>query len=270
VTTVPAPAPKPAPPKAPMLKLGRPKKGGRRVGFYGEPGTGKTSIAALADNATFFDLDDSLGALAEKDPAIANIPVVQAATFAEVNEQLVSSGWDHEGTTVVDTVTALEELCIVHTLATVPHEKGGKVKRVEDYGFGKGNQHIFDTFRAFLNALDIHRATGRNVILIMHSCTANVPNPEGDDFLRYEPRLQSPNSGKSSIRHRVREWLDDLIYIGYDIAVTDDGKRQGCGSRTFYPTEQSFCMAKSRRLSDPMVYEHGSDELLVALGINKR
>ena len=29
------------------------------------------------------------------------------------------------------------------------------------------------------------------------------PNPAGEDWLRYEPRLQSPNSGKASIRLRV-------------------------------------------------------------------
>ena len=39
------------------------------------------------------------------------------------------------------------------------------------------------------------RGTRDNVILICHDCTATVPNPTGEDWLRYEPRLQSPGSG---------------------------------------------------------------------------
>src|SRR5690606_3301613 len=87
-------------------------------------------------------------------------------------------------------------------------------------------------------------------------CTANVPNPAGDDFLRYEPRLQSPTSGKASIRHRVKEWCDHLLYIGYDVFVKDE-KAQGCGTRTIYAQEMPTHWAKSRTLSDPVPYPKG-------------
>src|SRR5690606_16593610 len=96
----------------------------------------------------------------------------------------------------------------------------------------------------------------RNVILIAHDCTETVPNPAGDDYIRYEPRLQSPKSGKASIRLRFREWLDNLWFIGYDI-LAKDGKAQGHGSRTIYPTEQPHCMAKSRTIQDALEYVRG-------------
>jgi hypothetical protein len=140
---------------------------------------------------------------------------------------------------------------VEHTLATVPHEKGHRVTRLEDYGFGKGYSHVYDTFLPLLGDLDAHARAGRNVILICHDCTATVPNPAGEDWIRYEPRLQSPASGKSSIRLRVREWADHVLFVGYDVAVKD-GKGSGSGSRTIYPSELPHCMAKSRTLSQPL------------------
>ena len=89
-------------------------------------------------------------------------------------------------------------------------------------------------------------------LLICHDCTASVPNPKGEDYLRFEPRLQNPSSGKASVRLRVREWLDHLFYIGYDVECSknDRGKAQGHGSRTIYPQEMPWCMAKSRGLAE--------------------
>ena len=101
-----------------------------------------------------------------------------------------------------------------------------------------------------MTALDLHVRAGRNVILICHDCTANVPNPKGEDYLRFEPRLQNPSSGKASIRLRVREWLDHLFCIGYDVE-SNEGKAQGHGTRTIYPQETPWCMAKSRSLAEP-------------------
>ena len=68
-----------------------------------------------------------------------------------------------------------------------------------------------------------------------------------------EPRLQSPASGKASIRLRVREWADHVLFIGYDVTVKD-GKGKGSGTRTIYPCELPFCMAKSRTLAEPMPF----------------
>jgi hypothetical protein len=59
----------------------------------------------------------------------------------------------------------------------------------------------------------------------------------------------------------VKEWADHLIFVGFDVHVTDEGKGQGAGTRTIYPVERPTHMAKSRSLSDPIVYERGSAEL---------
>jgi len=156
-------------------------------------------------------------------------------------------------TIVIDSPTKAEELALEWTLRNVRHEKEGVViRRLEDYGFGKGYQHVYETFLPLLSDLDQHVRAGRNVVLIMHDCTATVPHPKGEDYIRWEPRLQSPSSGKASIRLRVREWLDHLPYVSYDVEATPSCKAQGHGTRTIWPQERPWCMAKSRALADPV------------------
>jgi hypothetical protein len=88
--------------------------------------------------------------------------------------------------------------------------------------------------------------------MICHECTNTVPNPSGEDWLRYEPRLQNPKSGKASIRLRVKEWSDHVLCMLYDVATDRKGKGQGSGTRTLYRAETPACMAKSRTGADPI------------------
>jgi hypothetical protein len=119
---------------------------------------------------------------------------------------------------VLDDLTKAEELCSKWVVDNVKTEKGHEAKGIEGYGFGKGFTHLYEAFLPLLGDLDAHVRAGRQVVCVAHECTANVPNPHGEDWIRYEPRLQSPPSGKNSVRHRVKEWADHLIFIGYDVA----------------------------------------------------
>jgi hypothetical protein len=109
--------------------------------------------------------------------------------------------------------------------------------------------------------LDSHIRAKRHVVCIAHECTAPVPNPGGEDFIRYEPRLQSPKSGENSIRHRVKEWSDYMLFIGYDTFVNEDGKGTGAGTRTIHFVELPTHWAKTRTISDPLPYTRGSAAL---------
>jgi len=228
---------------------------GHRVVLFGPGGIGQTSLASTAPGpVAFFDLDDSLPRLrssfVESGLNLDIRPVEGITGWQDMRNALHAQGWEAVKTIEVASATRAEELAVAHTLAPEPHEKKEiKIRRIEDYGFGKGYQHVYDTFLTLLGDLDQHTRAGRNVILICHDCTNTVPNPSGDDWLRYEPRLQCPASGKAAIRLRVREWADHVLFLGYDIDV-QEGKGKGSGTRTIYPCELPHCMAKSRTLAD--------------------
>lgn len=251
------PPSRPAPPKQPASKLrfgSVDLTSGHAVVAYGPGGIGKTTLAATAPGPVgFFDLENSLPKLKPQlDNAPVEIdirPVVGIATWQDLRDALNSDGWDQIRTIVIDSGTRAEELAIDWTLKNTPIGQKQYAKSVEDYGYGKGYTHVYDTFLPLLSDLERHTRAGRNVIIVCHDCTANVPNPNGEDWIRYEPRLQSPTSGKASIRLRIREWADHVLFVGYDVAVKD-GKGKGGGTRTIYPRELPHCMAKSRTVSD--------------------
>lgn len=235
------------------------KSGAQKIVIYGPGGIGKTSLAAtiakIGMNPFFIDLDDGTKFM----DVGRTEPVPE--TFTDVTscvQQLIKTDYDP---VVVDSFTKAEELTTAHTLATVKHEKGHFVNSIEGYGFGKGYTHVYESFLLLLQALDTAVRAGKSIIGICHECTANVPNPMGEDFIRYEPRLQSPPSGRGSIRHRVKEWCDHLLFVGWDVFVTEDGKASGSGSRTIYPVEMPTHWAKSRLISDPIPYDQGSFEV---------
>lgn len=240
-----------------------PKGAGHRVALFGPGGIGKTSIALAAPGpVAVIDLDESLGILTPQLPGDVreNVRMIPVDDYAGIRSALHAPGWDEIQTIVIDSMTRAEELASAWVLKNVPHEKGNRVTRIEDYGFGKGYSHIFDAMLALIGDLDTHVRAGRNVVLVCHDCTTSVPNPSGEDYLRYEPRLQSPPSGKNSVRHRVTEWSDHLFFIGYDIEASD-GKATGSGTRTIYPVAMPFCTAKSRTLCEVIPYERDSATL---------
>lgn len=220
---------------------------GHRVVLYGPGGVGKSSTATMAPGpVAFLDLDESMPVLRPQLPAERDVRIVSGvSTWQDLRDALHAGGWEEIRTLVIDSVTKAEELAAQHVLETVPLENGRKAQRLEDYGWGRQYGHTYDTFLALLGDLDAHVRAGRHVILIAHDCTTEVPNPAGPNWLRYEPRLQAPASGKNSIRLRVREWADHVLFCGYDVDV-HEGKGSGSGTRTLYPVELPHCMAKSR------------------------
>ena len=223
----------------------------QRVMVYGPGGIGKSTLCALAPNPVFLDIEDGTKDL--------DVPRVSGLRdFQDVRECLQSPALDQFATIVIDSATKLEELITASVLATVKHEKGHMCSILEGYGFGKGYSHVYDKALLLLADCDGQIRRGRHVILIAHDCTADFPNPAGDDFIRFEPRLQNPKSGKSSVRNRMVEWADHVIFVGYDV-MSSDGKGKGAGTRTLYTSETPDHIAKSRRASLAIPFDSAND-----------
>ena len=236
--------------------------GPQRIVIYGPGGVGKTELCSLLQEVNitpyFIDLDEG------SDRVDVERIKPTPTTFEHLIGAVRMAG-DHGDAVVIDSGTKAEELAVDFTLRTVPHEKGHMVSSIEGYGFGKGYVHTYESFLLLLQALDAVVRKGKHVIVVCHDCVEKVPNPQGEDWIRYEPRLFSPPSGKGSIRHRIKEWCDHMFYVGFDTFVGTDGKASGSGTRTIYPTELPTWWAKSRELQQPIPYQKDNPALWVNL-----
>jgi hypothetical protein len=228
----------------------------QRIGLFGGGGVGKSKLASLLKNVGIRPLI---------------LDVENGTKFLDVERIGDIEKWgDLRGilhdkemlapfdAIVIDSMTKAEEMSVAHTLANVPAAKGKVAERLEDYGYGKGPIHCYETFLKILGDLDAVVRMGKHVIVICHDCKAKVPNPAGEYYIRYEHRL--PETEKAPTRSKVFEWCDHFFFIGYDVSV-EDGKAQGSGTRAIYCTETATHRAKSRDLADPIVYADGSSLL---------
>lgn len=222
----------------------------QRVGVYGEGGVGKTRlVAALVQagvRAKWIDLED--GSNAVEVDRIEDVESYDDVLDALQQESL----WTGFDAVVIDSVTRFEYLATKWTVENVETEKGEKVKNIEGYGFGKGYRHLYDQFYKLLPALDRHIRAGRHVILTAHANATNVVNPAGEDYAKFSPRLH--HSDKSSIRSAFYEWLDHLLFVKLDVAVSKDGVAQGAGGRTIYTAPLPYHDAKSKTIAQSFIY----------------
>lgn len=230
-----------------------------KIVIYGPGGIGKTELCSLMADVgiepVFCDIENSSGFLdvARFDPA--------PETFDDVRDCL-HSDLSSFGAVIIDSLSKLEEMARDFVIRTIPHEKGQsiKIRSIEDYGWGKGYTHLYEAMMLILQDLDVIARQGKHVVCVCHDATEKVPNPAGEDFLQWQPRLQSP-AKQGKLRERVKEWCDHLLYIGWDRFVDNAGKASGSGSRTIYPIEMPTHWAKSRTLDEAFEYHRGDAEL---------
>jgi hypothetical protein len=231
---------------------------GQKIVIYGPGGIGKSELCSLlpkvGKSVLFVDADEGTGFL--------DVQRTCPTRFESIRAALHSRDVLDFDAVVVDSLTKAEEFAATWVIQNVKHEKGYVIESIEDYGFGKGFTHIYEAMLLLLADLDALARRGKTVIGIAHDCVASVPNPRGEDWQRWEPRLMKPQNKQSpnDFRLKVREWSDHVLFIGYDVAV-EGGKGKGSGTRCIYPTERPECMAKSRTLADPIPYNQGDAEV---------
>tara|TARA_R110000822_G_scaffold120633_3_gene254140 strand:- start:4356 stop:5183 length:828 start_codon:yes stop_codon:yes gene_type:complete len=215
--------------------------GSDRIVVYGTGGIGKSTLCAFLPAPIFLDIERSTNRI--------NVARDTAADWAELRGKLAAIAQaPPQGvrSIVIDTATVAEEFAKEHVIAERKTEKGKRVDSIEGFGWGKGWQFIYDEFCGLLADCDRIAAQGLNICLIAHEVSTPVPNPAGEDFIRWEPHLYSGDKkGRGSIRERVKEWSDHVLFIGYDVFV-EDGKGSGSGTRTIYTQELPTHIAKSR------------------------
>lgn len=226
-----------------------------RTAIYGTGGVGKTTLACHAKGAkAFIDLDGSIPVLwpqLEAQGVAKDIKVVSGIdTWDTLLAALEAPIYGDVDVIIIDTLTKAQELASAWVPLNIKGEKGQVYKTLEDYPFGQGPGHLYETFLRLFSACDKLVAQGKSVILICHEGTSTVPNPEGAEFIQYSPNLSNPKSGKGSIRLKLKDWVDNLFFIQNGKVIDKDGKASGTNQRIVYPVDQAWAMAKSRVIGE--------------------
>jgi len=251
---------------------------GEKIVLYGPSGRGKTTLAALAPKPVYIGLDD--GGRKIRHPVTGEpLPHIEGCdSFDDVRDVCAQPEiLDGYKTVVIDTGTILETLATEWTVQNIKHEKGQTVRRLVDYGYGKGYEHLYDTMRLAFSDFDGLVRRGLNLLLICQQCPITVANASGTDYLEDGPRLYHPgNSGKMTFSTRLFacEWADHVFKLDYqDKQVSEDKKATGSPDRAVFivPEDPSYC-AKSRTLGnlkdeagDPITriaFDHPADDSL--------
>ena len=222
--------------------------GAESIVIYGPGGIGKSTLAAWLPAPLFLDVERGTVKLdVDRDSSLVDWLGLRGR-LASIN----ASPPPGIQTIVLDTATVAEELAKEHVIAT--RRAGGTkgegasrvVNSIEDFGFGKGWQYVAEEFNGLLADMDRLLRKGLNVCLIAHEVASPVPNPGGEDFIRWEPHLYTGDKNKrGSVRDRVKQWANHVLFVGYDIHV-ESGKGRGSGTRTIYTVELPTHIAKSR------------------------
>jgi hypothetical protein len=209
---------------------------------------GKTTLAQLSPNPDTIDLDHETDGLQVKRRYTPK-------TFEELRAQCQA---DLPGQTIlIDNLTACSTLIDQFVVRTIRNDKGNAVANLEAFGWGKGYRHVYDQWLLLLADLDRQVEKGKHVVLIAHEQIETFKNPQGEDFIRYAPLLQSNKQG--DVRSRVVGWCSDVFYMAYDIAAVE-GKGIGAGTRTIYGTQQPALIAKSRPNRKPQAWNDPQDD----------
>jgi hypothetical protein len=210
--------------------------GSDAIVIYGPEKIGKSTLAAYLPGAYFFDVEESTRKMnVARDISIKLWMQLRgkAAAFAASPPHGVQS-------VIIDTATVAQAMAVEYVLET--RKTGGgrnegaprAVASIEDYGWGRGWQYVAEEFDALIADLDRIRTKGIFACLICHAVASPAVNPGGADFIRYEPHLYSGDKNKrGSIRDRVSQWADHVLFIGPDFFVKD-GKGMGSGTRSIY------------------------------------
>lgn len=207
----------------------------KRTLLYGVEGIGKTTFGASAPNPIFIGAEEGFGRLdVKRFPQPENFPQIREAIRTLCVE---THGYE---TLCIDTLDWVEPMIWAFIC-----DRDGE-KSIESYGYGKGYTAALDQWRVLLADLERLRATKRmEVVMLAHSWIKPFKNPEGDDFDRYEMKINAKAGGL------LKEWSDVVLFANHETFAAKDEKTKrvrgvSTGARLCFTNRTAAYDAKNR------------------------
>lgn len=218
-------------------KLRHPK----RLMVYGPEGVGKSTFGANATAPIFLGAEDGTASLdVTRFPAPENWHEVLEAV-----QTLTAEAHNFE-TLVVDTLDWAEPM-LWDYICQRDSQPGRLLRGIEDYGYGKGYTAAVDEWRVLLSQLErLRKARSMHIVLLAHSWVKPFKNPEGEDYDRYELKLNNKAAGL------LKEWSDCVLFANYETFAVEDKRTKRVkgvdndGARIMHTSRRAAFDAKNR------------------------
>ena len=202
---------------------------GEKIVGYADSGMGKTTLASMLPKPVFAGLDDGGRKIVHPvtGEELKYIPGIE--TFDDFRMAIQQQDlFDDYKTLVVDTGNILEGWALTWTLENVlgGENNSKRMNNIEQYGWGKGYRHLYDTMRLPLADFDALIRRGKNVCILCQMNQISIANAGGEDYLCDVPKLQPKHGATPAIWGLWCEWADHVLKISNEgvIAAKDSEK----------------------------------------------
>ena len=237
-----------------------PERGPIFATIAGDPGMGKSSLAALFPDPIFLSLEHGGVGRIHKDIRPKAIAINNMDKLKEAIKALASEEHGYK-TIVIDTITALEEWIITDILENDPK----KPKSINQAlgGYGNGPSAVAARHQSFVRNLRIiSERKGVHIIFVAHSDTEQIDLPDQDPYMRYSFRM----SKKS-----IKPYLDEVGLVGFirlktflkSSDASSKKKAFSPGDRLLDCTANAWSVGKNcYGIKEPLVYEEFKNPLV--------
>lgn len=178
---------------------------------------GKSSLAAEGPSAVFIG--------PESGTANLNVARLPTNSYLEVMDAVKALTLEEHSyqTLAIDSLDWLEPLVWEHVIETVPHEKGHRVKSIEDYGYKAGYVHALGPWRKLIAALNqLREKRGMHIIVIAHPHSKEAKDPTvATEYNRVQIKLHDKAAAL------WKEYVDCILFISPESTVAVDKKGKG-------------------------------------------
>jgi len=188
------------------------------ITITGDPGVGKTVLAATFPKPIFIRAEDGMESISlDKRPDAFPVLDSVGALWQQL-KTLIDEDHGYK-TLIIDSVTQLETMFAEHIMDTDP--KKPKSLAQANGGYGAGYSAVSALHGRVRKAAKIlNERKGMFVIFIAHSETSTIELPDQDPYSRYDLRLH-----KKSVPHYADN-VDMVAYLRLETFTTGDGERK--------------------------------------------